>query len=85
MDKKFTEEEFVYNLEKKLVQIQEPVHHFSDKMQSILRHSENESLELVEFKLQLTDLLIDFHEKMVSVQNEILAEYEVESDDDFLA
>lgn len=85
MDKKFTEEEFVCNLEKNLVQIQEPVHHFSDKMQSILRHSENESLELVELKIQLTDLLIDVHEKMVSVQNEILAEYEVESDDNFLA
>lgn len=85
MDKKFTEEEFVYNLEKKLVQIQEPVHHFSDKIQSIISHSENDSLELAEFKIQVLGLLIDFHEKMVSVQNEIIAEYEVESDDNFLA
>ena len=78
MDKKFTEEEFADKLDEKLSQIQEPAFHFTDKIESLIKSSENESLELREFKIQLSDILIEFYESMDAVNTEILVEFGVE-------
>ena len=81
MHKKFTEEEFADKLDEKLSQIQEPALHFTDKIDSLIKSSENESLELREFKIQLSDILIEFYESMDAVNTEILVEFGVENND----
>ena len=81
MHKKFTEEEFADKLDEKLSQIQEPALYFTDKIDSLIKSSENESLDLREFKIQLSDILIEFYESMEAVNTEILVEFGVENND----
>ncbi|NOR79681.1 MAG: hypothetical protein GQ529_02430 [Methyloprofundus sp.] len=85
MDKKFTEEELVDKLDEKIWQIQKPVHHVFEEIESLMNSSEDEGLELIEFKLQLSEVISDFYEKMVTVHDEIIAEYGVDKNGKFSA
>ena len=85
MDKKFTEEELVDKLDEKIGQIQEPVHHVFEKIESLMSSSGDDSLESIEFKLQLSEIISDFYEKMVTVHDEIIAEYGMDKNGKFSA
>lgn len=85
MSRKFIEEEFMSELDDKLAKIQEPAFDFSDKIESLLSHSEDDNLELFEFKMQLSKILHEFQENMVTMNDEIIAELGLEDKNNFLA
>jgi len=70
MDKELTEEEFGEMLER----LQEPIHQVSDAIESLLikETKEPENPDLVEFKLQLSEIMQDFYNKMAKVHDEII-------------
>ena len=85
MDKKFSEEEFLEKLDEKIGLLQEPVHQVFDKIESLIDSSGSENLELSEFKLQLCEIVSDFYENLVTVHEEIIAEYGIDKNDQFSA
>jgi len=69
MDKELTEEEFGEMLER----LQEPIHQVSDAIENLIKETkEPESPDLVEFKLQLSEIMQDFYNKMAKVHDEII-------------
>ncbi len=75
MDKKSVEN-ILTRIDDKVDRIQEPISQVVDTINNLLSYKEEtESVDLIEFKIQLSEILDDFSEKMVDVNNEIIDEF----------
>ena len=76
MDKLMIEEK-LSELERKFECLQEPVHQVFETIENLIDKTNNtENLELMEFKLVLSKILVSFYDKMVDVHDEIIADQE---------
>lgn len=72
MDKLVIEEK-LSELKQKFECLQEPIHQVFETIERLMDKTNNtENLELLEFKLELSEILGSFYEKMVDVNEEII-------------
>ena len=76
MDKLMIEEK-LSEFEQKIECLQEPVHQVFETIENLMDKTKNtENLELMKFKLELSEILGSFYEKMVDVHDEIINDQE---------
>lgn len=76
MDKKSIAKELA-ELDEKVGRLQEPVHQVFDAIENLMNKTKKtESSDLLEFKLQLSEIMSDFYEKMVNMHDEIIEDCE---------
>lgn len=72
MDKKLIEKKLL-ELDEKVDRLQEPLHKTFNAIERLIdEKKEPESLDLLEFKVQLSEILTNFYDKMVNRHDEII-------------
>ncbi len=80
-DKKAIEDKLA-NLDERIGSLQEPVHRVFEAIEALMDRSEGtDTVELMEFKLELSTLMDQFYNEMVDVHDRLIEDFEEIEDD----